>query len=321
VIGEAFFTARPALLFVTPHRSRHTGAMRGDRPSDTAVLIGRCTLLAARDPVRRPLVPSGAEIPLSLLLAGHGPWFDFALRHDWTRASLGLLERLALPGIITHYLTRKRWIEDQARQALQRGVTQVVVLGAGFDTLAWRLHRQQPAVHFFELDHPATQSAKRRELVPAGNLTFLPADLSLDSPGAILRACPAFSTDQPTLFIAEGLLMYFPEKEVAALLRNLAKLTTRRPVEFIFSFMAQAPDGSISFRNGSPFIDRWLRWRREPFRWGIARTALPGFLQECGLRIATVADHDDLRAQILAPLDLAGLDLARGECLCHCTAA
>lgn len=289
------------------------------RSSSTARLIACCTLLAASDPVRLALVPPGAEALLAALLAadGNGGWFNFALRHAWTRATLGALERLTLPGIITHYLARKRWIEAMTRQALDRGVTQFVVLGAGFDTLAWRLHRELPAVHFFELDHPATQSPKQRALGAAVNLTFLPVDLAEDSPAAALRACPAFSPTKATLFIAEGLLMYFPETRVAALLRELAVLT-RPPVEMLFSFMAQASDGSISFRREHAAVGWWLRWRDEPFQWGIACAALPDFLRRGGLQLAALADHDVLRTEILAPLGLAGVTLARGECLCHC---
>jgi methyltransferase (TIGR00027 family) len=288
------------------------------RPSDTAILIARCTLLATREPARRALVPPGTEMPLSVLLASDGGWFGFALRHAWTRTVLGSLERLTLPGIITHYLTRKRWIETMARETLDRGVTQVVVLGAGFDTLAWRLHRELPAVHFFELDHPATQVRKQRTLGAAVNLTFLSVDLAIDSPDAVLRACPAFSPEKTTLFIAEGLLMYFQEKRVAALLRELATLT-RPPSEMLFTFMEQAPDSSINFRGEHAAVGWWLRWRREPFQWGLVRAALPDFLQRCGLQFTALADHDVLRTQILAPLGLAELPLACGECLCHCT--
>lgn len=292
--------------------------MHSGRPSDTAILIARCTLLAASDPVRHTLVPVGAEAPLSVWLAPGGAWFGFALRHAWTRTALGVLERFALPGIITHYLARKRWIEEMTRQAIDRGATQVVVLGAGFDTLAWRMHREQPDVHFFELDHPATQALKQRDQDPTVKLTGLPADLTTDSAATALRACPAFFTNKPTLFIAEGLLMYFSEERVAALLRELVALT-RPPVEMLFTFMEQAPDGSISFRNEHTAVGWWLRWRREPFQWGITRAALPAFLQQCGLQIATLADHDVLRAQILTPPGLAHLTLARGECLCRCT--
>ncbi|MEI6106975.1 MAG: SAM-dependent methyltransferase [Opitutae bacterium] len=291
------------------------------RSSSTARLIARCTLLAAGDPGQHLLVPPAAIDPLRAMLAagGGGAWFRWALRSRWTRTCLRALEHLMLPGISTHYLARKRWIESVSRRALARGVTQLVVLGAGFDSLAWRLHREYPAVPCFELDHPATQAAKRRALRPAANLTYLPIDFGTDSPAATLRACPAFSRIKPTLIIAEGLLMYFPEQRVTALLGELAGLT-RPPAEMLFSYMAQSADGSISFRGEHTAVRWWLRWRHEPFQWGLPTATLPTFLQHCQWRLTAQADHDVLLAQILAPLGLSGLPLARGECLAHCTA-
>ena len=253
-----------------------------------------------------------------MLTADGSPgWFDFALRHTRTRAALNALERLMLPGIITHYLARKLWIESMVRQALARGVTQVVALGAGFDTLAWRLQRTHPLIRFIELDHPATQAPKRQILGSTRNLTCLPVDLGCDSPAAALHACPAFSADQPTVFIAEGLLMYLGKRRVASLLKELAALTGP-PAEILFTFMEEMPDGSIAFRDEHAAIGWWLRWRREPFKWGIARDAMRGFLNPLGLAEVRLVDHTILRAQILAPLGLDKLPLARGECLCAC---
>lgn len=294
--------------------------MHPDRPSDTAVLIARSLLLAARDPVRRKLVPSEAVQPLSRLLAAETGWFGFAMRHPLACKALGLLERLALPGIITHYLSRKRWIETRARRELSRGITQVVVLGAGFDLLAWRLHREMPGTRFFELDHPATQTTKRQRLPAAGNLSFLAVDLATESPAAALRACRDFSPELPTFVIAEGLLMYFQESRVTVLLRELSGLV-RPQGSVLFTFMVRSPDGSVAFRAEHAAVSWWLRWRREPFRWGITPANLPDFLRGCGLQVMELADHDTLRAQILTPPGLAELPLARGECLCHCKPA
>lgn len=294
--------------------------MHPRRASSTARLIARSTLLAARDPARHRLVPPGAEPPLAAMLAADGDarWFKFALHHPGAGALLRGVERAVLPGIITHYLARKHWLERAATAALDGGCTQVVVLGAGFDSLAWRLHRLRPAVRFFELDHPATQAPKRAALRVEANFTFLAADLATESPAAALRTCPAFSTARPTLFLAEGLLMYFPEKRVTALLRALVALTLP-PATVLFSFMTQAPGGAITFRGEHAAVSWWLRRQREPFQWGITRAALPAFLRSCGLQLAALADHDVLRDQILAPLGLAELPLARGECLCRCT--
>jgi methyltransferase (TIGR00027 family) len=294
--------------------------MRADQPSATAKLIARCILLSARSPRLQPLVAPGEPEALTRILAACGPagWFEFSLNWSWMRRLLFTVERWMLPGVITHYLARKRWLEASVRAALDRGVRQVVVLGAGFDTLACRLQSERPDVRFIELDHPATQAPKRTALGGATAMTFLAADLATDSPADVLRACPAFAANEPTLFIAEGLLMYFPEKRVAELLGGLAK-TTRPPAEVLFSFMARAPDGSIGFRGEHAAIGWWLRQGREPFKWGVAREALPEFLQSCGLHLQTVADHETLRTQILAPLARTELPLARGECLCHCS--
>lgn len=294
--------------------------MRADQPSVTAKLIARCILLAARSPWLQPLVAPGEPEALTRILAACGPagWFEFTLSRAWARRLLFLAERLLLPGVIAHYLARKRWLEAVVRAALGRGVRQVVVLGAGFDTLAGRLQGERPDVRFIELDHPATQAPKRLALGGATRTIFLAADLATDSPADVLRACPAFAVNEPTLFLAEGLLMYFPEQRVAGLLGGLTGIT-RPPAEVLFSFMARAPDGSIGFRGEHAAIGWWLRRGREPFQWGVAREALPAFLQSCGLHIRTVADHDTLRTEILAPPARAELPLARGECLCHCS--
>ena len=165
--------------------------MHSHQPSSTAVLIARSILLAAHDGPRRPLVaPAEAETMARLLAQNPTAWFDFASRHRWLRQLLFQGEFLLLRGIITHYLARKRWLENITTTVLATGCTQVVVLGAGFDSLAWRLHRDRPGVRFFEVDHPATQAAKRAALRVESNFTFLAADLATVLPGQVLRACP-----------------------------------------------------------------------------------------------------------------------------------
>ena len=62
---------------------------------------------------------------------------------------------------------RSRLAEDAAKAAVAAGVRQIVVLGAGFDTFAYRLEPRE-GLRVFELDHPATQAEKRRRLAAAG---------------------------------------------------------------------------------------------------------------------------------------------------------
>jgi hypothetical protein len=74
---------------------------------------------------------------------------------------------------------RSRYVEDRLAEAVARGVTQYIVLGAGLDTFAYR--NPFPALRVFEVDFPATQEWKRALLAEAAielpaNLTFVPLD-------------------------------------------------------------------------------------------------------------------------------------------------
>jgi len=291
--------------------------MRSNSPSDTATLIARAILLASKDPELAGLLAPGEEAALRRILgerASRG-WFGYAMRHAWARWVLRAGESLLLRGIIAHYLVRKRWIEREVRRAIAEGVRQIAVVGAGYDTLAWRLHAEFPEIAFFEIDHPATQAAKRTALGEPANLHFHAADLSRELPLELLAPCRHFSMDQPALMIAEGLTMYFEPARVSALLGSMAHAAGPAG-RVIFSYMEQAGDGSIGFRRGNSMIGCWLRLRSEPFRWGCKRGELTAFLARCGLHPEALANHVDLRATVLRPLGLERLPLARGECFC-----
>lgn len=132
--------------------------MRDDRPSDTAILVARSIMLAAQEDGLRKLVAEGEVKILRRILGEGGGWFGWALRRVLVRRLFFLVMNLMVPGIVAHYLVRKRRIEAAVRKALAAGASRVVVLGAGFDTLAWRLHEEFPGVEFLEIDHPATQA-------------------------------------------------------------------------------------------------------------------------------------------------------------------
>ena len=225
--------------------------MRHESPSDTSLLVARSILLASKDrELVRLLAPGEADLLSQILAgAGHAPWFETVLKNGWMRRVVFGLERAMLAGIIAHYLARKRWIEIQVRESLAQGIRQVIVLGAGFDTLAARLAREFPQVLFLELDHPATQAVKRKMPETAHNLRFLPVDLTTGSLSA--DECPDFSKTQSSVIVAEGLTMYLTADQVSAMLGNSADLAGPGG-RMIFTFMEQSTDGSISFRGEHP---------------------------------------------------------------------
>ncbi len=288
--------------------------MRHDRPSDTATLVARSIVLAAKDQKLRKLVAEGEAETLRRMVGEGGGWFGLTIRHAWVRRPFFTIMNFMVPGIVAHYLARKRQIEQAVREGLAGGATRVVILGAGFDALAWRLHGEFPEVEFLELDHPATQRVKRRALGEAANFSYGQVDLAARS----LAEVPELAAALRTVFVAEGLTMYLREERVAALLRDLASIAGPAG-RVIFTFMEEDDAGSIGFRGQNPLVAGWLKLRSEPFLWGIRRDRLPGFLASCGLGDVEVMDEVRLRDQILSPRGLGEIRLARGECVCLCS--
>lgn len=287
--------------------------MRDDMPSNTALLVARSIVLAAEDGRLRKLVAPGEVEILSRILGESRGWFGWARRRAWARGVFFKGMDLMVPGIVPHYLARKRRIEVAVREALATGSARVVVIGAGFDALAWRLHGEYPEVEFVELDHPATQAVKRRALGDAANFSYRQVDLAVDPLGDSLKPAAGVST----VFVAEGLTMYLRADRVAALLRDLASLAGPAG-RVIFTFMEEHDAGSIGFRGQNPLVAAWLKLRSEPFLWGIRRDRLAGFLESCGLGDLEVHDEVRLRQEVLVPRGLGEVRLARGECLCLC---
>jgi methyltransferase (TIGR00027 family) len=125
-------------------------------------------------------------------------------------------------------VVRSRFAEDELRRAVERGVRQYVVLGAGFDTFALRNPFVAEGLRVFELDHPSTQKEKLARLGAAGieprpGAVFAPVDLSTISLDRALDAAD-FDRTQPSFFAWLGVSMYLELEAIRATLRSIAPL-------------------------------------------------------------------------------------------------
>ena len=295
--------------------------MRPNKPSATAYLIARSTYFLSRDHAVGYLVPErSAELSLRFIQSRRrsGKALERLANSKYFRVVASALERATIPGIKLHYALRKRYLEEIARDALQGGIRQVVIVGAGFDTLALRLHESFPDSEFFEVDHPATQREKRlvaeKHVSPGSNLHFVALDLARRNLEESLLAQTRYRSRADTLFIAEGLLMYLAPAEVDLLLQFVRRSGLQSRIAF--TFMETQKNGRIGFRRSSRLVDAWLRLRNESFKWGLSSEQAAGFLAERGFKLCEAVTAETLRNKYLSSVRSKNLPLAEGECIC-----
>jgi methyltransferase (TIGR00027 family) len=130
-------------------------------------------------------------------------------------------------GLRSHVCLRARFAEDKLAAAA--GTKWYVLVGAGFDTFA--LRQQAPHLRIIEVDHPATQAAKRDAIAAArlavpDNLTFAPADFTRETLGDVLGR-QAIGRDEAVYFSWLGVSMYLEESAVDDCLRAMAGAADR----------------------------------------------------------------------------------------------
>jgi len=111
---------------------------------------------------------------------------------------------------VTLLAARVLWFDAQVTEALDADITQIAVIGAGYDSRAWRFRRE--GVQFFELDHAAAQQEKARR-APGPGPIYVAADLTIQGAGEALVE-NGLDTSRPVLFVVEGVTMYLDEKIV-----------------------------------------------------------------------------------------------------------
>ncbi len=158
-----------------------------------------------------------------------------ALAHEpWARA------------LRSHVVLRSRYAEECMAQAVRRDVRQCVILGAGFDTFAYRQPDWARSLRIYEVDHRATQEDKRQRLQAAGipipaNLEFVAVDFEL----VTLREGMQTTTlnfSEPAFFSCLGVLVYLTRDAVDAVFRFVAAFPASSEIVFTFS----APQSSLS---------------------------------------------------------------------------
>jgi methyltransferase (TIGR00027 family) len=195
---------------------------------------------------------------------------------------------------------RTRHIDDVMHESLRMGSSQVVILGAGLDSRAYRFGDAIRGVRVFELDLPQTQEYKKkrvREVVGElpGHVTYVPIDFAKQSLDAVLDGA-GYDRNKKTLVIWEGVTMYLPEAAVDATLRAVAR-NAPSGSRIVFDYFLDSALQSLT----SPLNDvrKIVAAVGEPFVFGMPGRDATAFVEARGFKVVSDFGSSDLGARYL----------------------
>lgn len=223
------------------------------------------------------------------------PWGDRlvpeAVKRALASSDANLDEALLRSRSYPNVIMRTRFAEDALKAAVDRGVRQYVLIGAGFDSFALRLPAFAANLQIFEIDFPATQRLKLERIAACGmavpdSVHFIAADLSQESvAGALARS--AFETNRLSFFSWLGVTMYLTREANLATFRSIASCSPAAS-EVVFTYLDEQvfQAQSESFRE----LEQRVAALGEPFLSGFHPAQLAANLGACGLDLVEDLD-------------------------------
>ncbi|HEX2980730.1 MAG TPA: class I SAM-dependent methyltransferase [Anaerolineaceae bacterium] len=238
----------------------------------------------------------------------------FSFRMSKLVIDSGLYNRLS-PGALEFITAREHFIDDFLKAGLNEGFDQVIILGAGFDTRAYRIPGIEKA-RVFEIDHPATQAVKLQRLrkvispLPA-HVTYIPLDFNTQTLEEGLSA-HGYDEHAKTLFIWQGVTVYLTAQGVDSTLAFIAGHSALgSAVVFDYFYTEFLSDEN---RPEVKRLRKTMQMIGEEHIFGIGQDQLERFLSQRGFCQIRNTEPEDLKARYFTGLN-AGRAIAIGAAI------
>jgi methyltransferase (TIGR00027 family) len=190
---------------------------------------------------------------------------------------------------------RTHYIDAALRRAAADGATQVVILGAGYDSRAYRFRESFPQLRFFEVDLPKTGEVKRQRLVEVFGtvpdyVRYAPIDFDTQKLEDVLPPL-GFDPRQRTFFILEGVSMYVVEEGNGATL-DFIRRNSAPGSRVVFDYLLRPViEGKYQGYYAADYLAFAVQRRGEPYVTGWLPAEAAAFVKKHGL--AVVEDVGD----------------------------
>jgi methyltransferase (TIGR00027 family) len=254
-----------------------------------------------------PIVKGLVGAPLQVMMQFSG------LRNFTVRQTDGIAE-----GIFGAQICRTRYIDDALQVALNQGITQVVILGAGLDTRPYRLPGMQE-VQVFEVDLPSVQEGKKKKILNIlgklpDRVTFIPIDFDTQSLEQVF-AGSSYNPSERVIFVWEGVTQYITEDAVRQTLTFVGKSAPGSLI--VFTYVLKS---IIERRSNIPGADRLMDQveKQAPWIFGLEPALIPDYLKTFHLSVTADVGNTYYQEKYLEPINR-NLVVSEGERIVQAT--
>lgn len=182
----------------------------------------------------------------------------------------------------TSLRVRVRYFDDFVKKSAEEGLEQLVILGAGYDTRAYRIEGIKK-VKVFEVDHPDTQHFKIQKIREifgflSDHVVYVPVDLETQTLGQSLFN-KRYNSLKKTLFVMEGLVQYLSPKSVDEIFSFIARNSPKGSA-VIFDYHDESVINETS--EAGKMIKNFLEQMGEHLKFGIEEGEVEEFLSQHG---------------------------------------
>lgn len=211
------------------------------------------------------------------------------------------------PGVHNSLSARVRYFDDFVGKFIDEGLEQLVILGAGYDTRAYRIEGLDK-VRVFEVDHPGTQSVKMEKIKEIfgslpDHVAYVSVDFGTEDFGQRLLE-HGYEKSRKTVFIMEGLIYYLPPKVVDEMLSFIAKnsgIGSAIVFDYVHESSIDRTDGICGVQctacdqNAIKNATKDMEQQGEPYKFGIKEGMLEEFVAQHGFSRVCNATSEDYK--------------------------
>ena len=262
------------------------------KPSETALMGALHRAIASKELGRHRF---GSDNLAEYFLPPH---YKFFIGFKKIRTNSKIKFNKFLPGMHEYIIARTAFFDNVFLEALRKKIPQIVLLGAGYDSRAYRFANLRNATKIIELDIAPTQNRKKKCLKKAqidipGNVTLVPINFNKETLISVLENA-GYDKGEKTLFLWEGVIYYLDSKSVDATLEFINRSTHSESI-IAFDYLITSSEKNNTHYGSKEFFQTMKKYHsNERLIFGIDDGEAELFLRQRGLKMIDHWDNEEI---------------------------